>query len=119
MVRCSATEAARILGTAPLYGGTCGRGGRAAPIAGRALPDRYRLQLERYRYGPGSYKVDYALDGPVPWSDRGYLEEFKRRGDPDAYWAPGDGERVFFQRSYDRDTLERRLLRARRLGITG
>ena len=39
-------------------------------IAGRALPDRYRRQLERYRYGPGSYKVDYALDGPVPWSDR-------------------------------------------------
>ena len=39
-------------------------------IAGRTLPDRYRRQLERYRYGPGSYKVDYALDGPVPWSDR-------------------------------------------------
>ena len=37
-------------------------------IAGRALPDRYRRQLERYRYGLGSYKVDYALDGPVPWT---------------------------------------------------
>jgi phytoene dehydrogenase-like protein len=40
-------------------------------IAGRMLPDRYRRQLERYRYGPGSYKVDFALDGAVPWSDRG------------------------------------------------
>lgn len=47
----------------------------------------------------------------VPWSDHGYLEEFKHRGDPDVYWAPGDGERVFFQRAYDRDMLERRLVR--------
>jgi len=47
----------------------------------------------------------------VPWSDQGYLEEFKRRGDPDAYWAPGDGDSVFFQRAYDRETLEQRLVR--------
>jgi SAM-dependent methyltransferase len=47
----------------------------------------------------------------VPWSDEGYLDEFKHRGDPDVYWAPGDGEKVFFQRAYDRDTLERRLVR--------
>ena len=47
----------------------------------------------------------------VPWSDQGYLEEFKHRGDPDVYWAPGDGEKVFFQRAYDRDMLERRLVR--------
>jgi len=46
----------------------------------------------------------------VPWSDHGYLEEFKRRGDPDAYWAAGAGETVFFQRAYDRDMLERRLV---------
>ncbi len=46
----------------------------------------------------------------VPWSDHGYLEEFKRRGDPDAYWAPGDGDTVFFQRAYDRTTLEQRLV---------
>ncbi len=39
------------------------------------------------------------------------MEEFKRRGDPDIYWAPGDGDTVFFQRAYDRDTLERRLVR--------
>ena len=53
----------------------------------------------------------------VPWSDQGYLEEFKQRGDPDAYWAPGDGERVFFQRAYDRETLERRLLRPSGLSL--
>ncbi len=53
----------------------------------------------------------------VPWSDHGYLEEFKRRGDPDAYWAPGDGERVFFQRAYDRATIERRLLRPSGLSL--
>lgn len=47
----------------------------------------------------------------VPWSDHGYLEEFKYRGDPDVYWAPGDGEKVFFQRVFDRDMLERRLVR--------
>jgi SAM-dependent methyltransferase len=47
----------------------------------------------------------------VPWSDHGYLEEFKRRGDPDVYWAPGDGDAVFYQRAYDRDSLERRLVK--------
>jgi phytoene dehydrogenase-like protein len=36
-------------------------------IAGEKLPDRYRRQLERYRYGPGVFKVDYALSEPVPW----------------------------------------------------
>ncbi len=32
-----------------------------------ALPPGYRRQLEGYRYGPGVFKVDYALSGPVPW----------------------------------------------------
>jgi phytoene dehydrogenase-like protein len=36
-------------------------------IAGDRLPSTYRRQLERYRYGPGVFKVDFALDGPVPW----------------------------------------------------
>ncbi len=38
-------------------------------LAGDRLPGRYRRSLERYRYGPGVCKVDWALDGPVPWSD--------------------------------------------------
>jgi len=36
-------------------------------IAGGALPEGYRERLGRYRYGPGVFKVDYALDGPIPW----------------------------------------------------
>jgi phytoene dehydrogenase-like protein len=37
-------------------------------IAGDRLPARYRHALERYRYGPGVFKVDWALDGPIPWA---------------------------------------------------
>ena len=36
-------------------------------IAGDDLPRRYRRGLARYRYGPGTFKVDWALDGPIPW----------------------------------------------------
>lgn len=36
-------------------------------IAGRRLQGRYRRRLQAYRYGVGVFKVDYALDGPVPW----------------------------------------------------
>lgn len=36
-------------------------------LAGELLPERYRRQLQRYRYGPGSFKVDWALAGPIPW----------------------------------------------------
>lgn len=36
-------------------------------IAGDRLPRGYRRGLERYRYGPGVFKVDWALSDPVPW----------------------------------------------------
>jgi phytoene dehydrogenase-like protein len=36
-------------------------------IAGDALPTRYRRRLARFRYGPGVFKVDWALRAPVPW----------------------------------------------------
>jgi phytoene dehydrogenase-like protein len=36
-------------------------------IAGSRLPRRYCRKLEKYRYGPGVYKVDWALDRPIPW----------------------------------------------------
>lgn len=39
-----------------------------ARIARTRLPDRFRRRLRRYRYGPGVFKVDYALNGPVPWT---------------------------------------------------
>jgi phytoene dehydrogenase-like protein len=38
-----------------------------ARLAGSRLPTRYRRALERYRYGPGVFKLDYALAGPLPW----------------------------------------------------
>jgi phytoene dehydrogenase-like protein len=37
-------------------------------IAGSRFSSSYRRQLERYRYGVGVFKVDWALDGPVPWA---------------------------------------------------
>ena len=36
-------------------------------VAGDLLPSNYRARLERYRYGVGAFKIDYALDGPIPW----------------------------------------------------
>jgi phytoene dehydrogenase-like protein len=36
-------------------------------LAGEALPPRYARALERYRYGPSTLKVDWALSGPIPW----------------------------------------------------
>ena len=36
-------------------------------IAGSRLSGAYARQLRRYRYGSGVFKIDFALDGPVPW----------------------------------------------------
>ena len=38
-------------------------------VAGDALPPSYARRLAAWRYGTASYKVDYLLDGPVPWRD--------------------------------------------------
>lgn len=38
-------------------------------IAGPELPPWYRRRLAAYRYGPGAFKVDWALEGPIPWRD--------------------------------------------------
>jgi SAM-dependent methyltransferase len=45
----------------------------------------------------------------VPWSDRGYVEEYYPRT-PTFYWGPADDALAFYQRSYDARTLEERLL---------
>lgn len=36
-------------------------------ITGDTLPGSYHKKLQRYRYGPGVFKLDYALAGPIPW----------------------------------------------------
>jgi phytoene dehydrogenase-like protein len=38
-------------------------------IANRHLPDWYTQKLATYRYGLGTFKVDWALDDPIPWRD--------------------------------------------------
>ena len=35
---------------------------------GERLPARYRHTLRSWEYGPGAFKVDWALDGPIPWA---------------------------------------------------
>jgi phytoene dehydrogenase-like protein len=45
-------------------------------IAGHHLPSGYIHSLQRYRYGPGVFKLDFALDGPIPWK----AEECLRAG---------------------------------------
>jgi len=40
-------------------------------IAGEHFTEDYRSALKRYRYGPGIFKVDFALDGPIPWEAEG------------------------------------------------
>jgi phytoene dehydrogenase-like protein len=37
-------------------------------IAGDRLPAHYAHSLRRYRHGPGVFKLDWALDGPIPWT---------------------------------------------------
>jgi phytoene dehydrogenase-like protein len=45
-------------------------------IAGHKFSSLYKWQLERYRYGMGVFKVDWALDGPIPF----IAEECKKAG---------------------------------------
>jgi phytoene dehydrogenase-like protein len=36
-------------------------------IAGQKFSSLYKWQLQRYRYGPGVFKIDWALEGPIPF----------------------------------------------------
>ena len=47
-------------------------------LAGDQLPGRYRRGLESYRYGPGVFKLDWALDGPIPVAGRGMRARRRR-----------------------------------------
>lgn len=37
-------------------------------VAGDRLPVSYARTLEDWKYGPGAFKIDWAVDGPVPWA---------------------------------------------------
>jgi phytoene dehydrogenase-like protein len=39
-------------------------------LAGDRFTEVYRRNLQRFRHGPGSFKIDWALDGPIPWRAR-------------------------------------------------
>jgi phytoene dehydrogenase-like protein len=43
-------------------------------IAGHHLPDGYRRSLEHFRYGPGAFKIDFALASPIPWRSSACLQ---------------------------------------------
>jgi phytoene dehydrogenase-like protein len=43
----------------------------AVVIAGDRLPERTRSRYADFRYGAGVFKVDWALDGPIPWTADG------------------------------------------------
>jgi phytoene dehydrogenase-like protein len=43
----------------------------AVGIYGDALPHRIRRSYTRFRRAPGAFKVDYAVEGPVPWTAKG------------------------------------------------
>jgi len=40
-----------------------------ASIAGDQLPKSYLQKIRRFRYGPGVFKIDWALSGPIPWKN--------------------------------------------------
>ena len=61
------TRELRELGFGTVICDTSARG--LAHIARTELPARYRSKLERFRYGDGAAKVDFVLDGPIPWND--------------------------------------------------
>ena len=37
-------------------------------VSGNDLPSGFRRRLQQFRYGPGVFKLDLALSGPIPWN---------------------------------------------------
>lgn len=42
-------------------------------IAADRLPSSYCKRLQNFRYGPGVFKIDWALSSPIPWKDKACL----------------------------------------------
>jgi phytoene dehydrogenase-like protein len=73
-------------------------------IAKTRLSARYRRKLKRFRHGPGVFKIDWALDAPIPWKAEecaqaatvhvgGLLEEIE--GSEAAVWRGIHAQRPF------------------------
>ncbi|TGM12300.1 NAD(P)/FAD-dependent oxidoreductase [Leptospira selangorensis] len=43
-------------------------------VAGNTLSSSYISRISSYKYGPGVFKMDWALDGPIPWKDPNCLK---------------------------------------------
>ncbi len=43
-------------------------------ICGERLPSKYKQQITRFRSAPGIFKIDWALDGPIPWKAKECLQ---------------------------------------------
>ena len=43
--------------------------GQVAELKDTGLPESFHRKLQSWRYGAGAFKVDWALDGPIPWLD--------------------------------------------------
>src|SRR5205807_1082364 len=69
-------------------------------IGGDRLPSSYRNRLSRFRYGPGAFKIDWALDGPIPWAAGACESQIER-------FAPGFRDRVIARHVMSPATLER------------
>lgn len=75
---------------------------RVAEIAGERLPARVARAYRRYRHGPGVFKVDFAVEGGIPWAN----EACRRAGT--VHVAGGLDEVVDAERAINRGRLPER-----------
>ena len=47
---------------------------QVARLHGTGLSERFLSRMRRWRHGPAASKVDFLLDGPIPWSDAGVAQ---------------------------------------------
>lgn len=47
---------------------------QALEIAGNEISDSFQKKLQKFEYGPGVFKMDIAIDGPIPWKDEQCLK---------------------------------------------
>jgi phytoene dehydrogenase-like protein len=60
------TDLKSMLGDGPVLADVTPR--QVVQLAGDALSSRWQSRLGNFEYGPGSFKIDYALSEPIPWT---------------------------------------------------